>query len=342
MDSVENDSLPEKELLSVSDYSDSLLGKHKLNKEKQNTQEDGLGNIDEYTGEIIFHRKGSLVASTVGRVRDVVTAVLLGDFGRILNPFTNKEKDELERTIRERFKNIHFKDDLHIYLGASGFRERYKQEMKDRGERLSLWDRIRLRLEDFGINFSRADAYSPYTNTISIFDEKYSTVAHEIGHAIDYNAYEAQNLRETSSQKEKGKYDYLNDERIASNFAMRFMTPKERKKYSGDLAAAYGTYQGGTVAGAVSPFLVAGAYVTRNPYMWLAALLAPIASTSIGAYAQRIRNVFRRNKDQKNTILDVDQSRDIDTNPYWDGMFGGNTVEEQEVQPVGDLQYQSA
>ena len=128
------------------------------------------------SGEIIVHHENSFIASTIGRVRDLVTAVLLGDVGRIFNSFTDTEKKELERKIRERFKNIHFEDDLHIYLGASGFGDQYLAKKKKMGNSIGLWSRFAAKWYDFWINFSRSDAYSPSTNTISIFDEKYSTV----------------------------------------------------------------------------------------------------------------------------------------------------------------------
>jgi uncharacterized membrane protein len=294
------------------------------------------------SGRIIVHHKNSVVGSTIGRVRDLVSAVILGDFGRILNPFTDAEKKELETKIRERFKNIHFQDDLHIYLGASGFGEQYLAQKKSMGKSVGLGSRFAAGWQDFWVNFARSDAYSPSTNTISIFDEKYSTVAHEIGHAIDFNAAEAEHLRETSSQKDKGRYQYLNDERIASNFAMRFMTPEERKKYATDLAAAYGTYQGVTVGGIVDiPIYLAGR-ISHNPILIIAGLFAPMIGASVGAYSQRIRSLFRRGKDTKNALLDIDTSGQIDTNPYWDGMFSNNSVHESEIRSVQNLTTQIA
>lgn len=289
------------------------------------------------SGEIIIHHKNSLIASTIGRVRDLVTGVMLGDYKRLFNPFTKKEKQELEEKIKERFKNIHFKDDLHIYLGASGFGKEYLKQRKEEGFSNGPWKHFVAKWQDFWVNFSRSDAYSPDLNTVSIFDEKYSTVAHEIGHAIDRNAYEAEHLRNTSSQRDKGRYEYLNDERIASNFALRFMTPQERKKYSGDLAAAYGTYQGATVGGILDiPLFVAGR-VAGNPIIMLGGLLAPFIGACVGAYSQRIRNFFRFRKGSKNTLLNIDASRDMDTNPYWEGMFEGNQSSEKEFQKVPDL-----
>ena len=55
---------------------------------------------------------------------------------------------------------------------------------------------------------------------------------------------------------------------------------------------------------------------------------------SVGAYAQRIRSMFQRRKDEKNALLDIDTTRQVDTNPYWDGMFSNNSISESQIRPV--------
>lgn len=295
--------------------------------------------IEDYTGKIVFHREKSFVASTIGHIRNLVSAVVLADPKRILNGFSKNEQDEIESKIRERYKNIHFMDDLHIYFGSSGFKDQIIKYYESQNQKVPFWEKIKLSIEDFFINSSRSDHYVPGTNTITLYSDQYSTAAHEIGHAIDFNAYEGKELTRTSSQQKKGWTETLNKERIASNFAMRFMTPEERKKYSGNLSAAYGTYQGGTVGVSLSlPVWMTG-FVIGNPLVELSSYFLPFIGAMSGAWGQKFRNFFRSDSSSKNTVLDIDRSQNIDTNPYWDGMFESNTVSEKEALPVKGVAY---
>lgn len=286
-----------------------------------------MGDESEYNGKIIFHDKKSILGSTIGRVSNVVSAVLFADPHRIMNRFTQQKKADIQRKIEERFKNVHFRDDLHIYLGGSGYRDRYKELVREKKVSDGLGNRLKASLMNIGVNTFRADSYAPGLNTMSLFDDRYSTAAHEMGHALIRNSREGLRLALGASE------DFLpsttkKEERLASNFAMRFMTDDERKKASGDLSGAYGTYQGGKIGLALSlPSWVLGV-LTANPLLTWGGFVLPTIGAGVGAYGQRIRNLFRRNKANKNTFIKRDPQKGIDTNPYWDGMVSEEKKEE--------------
>lgn len=278
----------------------------------------------EYNGQLIFHKDktiGSVITNTIGKISSVLTSAFLLDFKGALKRFSAERKDAIESLIRERFGNLHLREDVHIGLGRAVKSESLKARSEKKNEKPGLRERIATKFGDLILNLTQGDCYSPGTQSINLFKANTGIVFHEMGHMILDNTKENLDLEETSSRmtnkKLKGIIPITQEEGLACNIACRFMTPEERKENAGLLETGYGTYQGGIFGSLASVPAFIGA---------LASGLGPLASTQIsmliegagailGAWYRKFASLFHKDASKKNYFYDQDK----DKNPYWDG-----------------------
>ena len=205
----------------------------------------------------------SITGDTTGAVRKAPMKIKgLGDLQKVIDVY-NQYYPEMNTQVQ---------------LGmVDSARNKARAEALKPGLFSKLWGKLTLD-ETFGelIEKSRADHFSPVSNTVHVFSENPSILAHELGHAADFT-YRHKN----SPGRMMGESALLNilspfvgvgtldDEFAATNNAWKALSQSEKgkellKNLSRDLSGAGGTYVGSSIGGAIGAAAGIGGALTGS------------------------------------------------------------------------------
>jgi hypothetical protein len=157
------------------------------------------------------------LSSTVGRL----SSIGLGHMLDVPTHTASLEDEGIKRHL-DSIKDHPALKDVGVHLGSMRLWDRLARTWKnDRTDFLDkLHSTVTLPLTSLGASLSRADHFDPMSNTVTVYHGAPSILAHELGHALDYNtAKDVDTWRRLYFNKSP-----VNQEYLASNLAMNRLT----------------------------------------------------------------------------------------------------------------------
>lgn len=182
--------------------------------------------------------------NTIGRLASLPTYLLLG----VPTESVKSLKNETAQDIVRQYGSYPWRGQSNINVDNSPiFNEVKRLFSKDR--RTNLFSRVVFGLPTTASMalsgwLMRNNAYNPYTESLQVYASNKGIVAHELGHAMDFDTANHPNLKALAYQLPIVKQIY---EWRASRNAMQKLYPEERKEAQKVLEPAFGTYAGALV-----------------------------------------------------------------------------------------------
>lgn len=202
-----------------------------------------------------IHKKGSIFERSIGRV-GAIPFNLLGP-SEVVKNFPEEKIHE----VTELFQETPWKGQIDVYLNHAPLRGQMKR-LFAKERRTNLLARATVGIPATGVIWTagklfRRNIYNPYTETVQNYRSKPWVVAHEIGHAIDYDQAKHPTLKALLAPLPIARS--MNEWRASRN-AIRLFKPEQMKQVRRSYETMFGRHVGGD---AFYLFLLAG--LTINP-----------------------------------------------------------------------------
>ncbi|MBI4080649.1 MAG: hypothetical protein HY430_02650 [Candidatus Levybacteria bacterium] len=208
-----------------------------------------------HPGLRIIHQKGSSFERSVGRVGSVPFNLLSPSEALKSYP------EEKIRTVTEIFQETPWRGQIDVYLNHAPFRSQVKR-LFAKERRTNIVARATVGIPATGVIWSvgklfRKNMYNPYTETVMNYRSKPWVVAHEIGHAMDYDQAKHPTLKALLAPLPIARS--MNEWRASRN-AISLFKPEQMKRVRKSYETMLGRHVGGDLF-----YLLLLAGLTINP-----------------------------------------------------------------------------